>query len=159
MPTAMASFLRATALLTGIANATLFWFATSSEALFGDDAGDRYWPHGVVFVVLAGVAGLLTAEALLRARRPIHESSFFTRFAYMVLGIMLGGALVGLALEVANLMFYVDPASGNTVTGILFSAPLIMMLGGFVGLVEGLAFALPLAAILGLYGSGVQSQP
>ncbi|QIN77763.1 hypothetical protein GBA65_03675 [Rubrobacter marinus] len=155
----VAAFLRTAALLTGIANATLFWAVASSEALLGDDAGERFWPHGTVLVVLSGAAGVLAAEVLLRARRPIHERGSFARYLFVVLGIALGGALAGLALGVANLAFYVDPASGNTVTGMLFSAPILVVLAGFLGLVEGLVLALPLAAILGLYGSGVGGRP
>lgn len=68
----MAGFLRTAALLAGITNAALFWLAVSSQALLGDDAGDRYWPHGLLFVALPVVAGLVAAEASLKAKRPVH---------------------------------------------------------------------------------------
>ena len=129
----MAGFLRTAALLAGITNAALFWLAVSSQALLGEDAGNRYWPHGLLFVALSAVSGLVAAEALLVARRPVRGRRFLARYALVVSGVCLGGALSGLALSISNAAFYVDPASGNTISSMFLFAPLIVVLGGLVG--------------------------
>ena len=108
-------------------------------------------------LLIATVAGLLSAQFLLGfppLRRRL-EGRFLARYFVLSGGIMLGGAVFGALLPLETLMNagLGDPAfsvGGLTVLLLLFG-PVGAVLFGALGLIEGLLFAFPLAAILGLF--------
>ena len=142
-------FVRVSAVLLGAANVfllaaiTLWLAATGAEELEGLNG-----IHVVLGLFVASAAGLLAAEIILRLVRRALQGRFFSRYAAMVLGICLGGALTVLfpALFVA---VPVGLAESESPHGILLPVAMFTLYGGLGGLIEGSVLALPLAALLG----------
>ncbi len=99
-------------------------------------------------MLVASVAGLLTAEVVLRFARQELRGRFISRYAAMVLGVTLGEAFTVLlpAIFVAVLLTFV---SSEGIGVLLLRGGSFTVLGGALGMIEGLVLAYPLAAILG----------
>ena len=151
----MAVFVRISAVLVGLANLTLYLYAGSSEALLGDDAGELpSWSGSLAFTLYAIVVGLVTAEILLRFLRFALGGSLPVRYAATVLGFCVGGVCSVLLLTVAVPLY----ATLTTEAGVSIPRSLILgayfaVYAGLVGLLEGLLLGLPLAAVLGRFGT------
>lgn len=141
--------LRTAAVLVGCLNAEAYGRVTSSEAPIGDWAGCAPWTWTLTFVFLAGCAGLVVAEILLRSLGDALRRDFWSRALAVWLGFVVGGMLVSLCVGAASLLAVLDLIANN-VSRSLVLAPFVMVAGAAAGLYEGFVFALPLAALLGL---------
>ena len=72
----MAVFLRVVAASVEVANAVGFCLIVSSEELIGDFADPVPWSYSALFALLAGITGLLIAEAMLRLIRSPLSGGF-----------------------------------------------------------------------------------
>ncbi len=100
----MAAFVRASAVLVGIAN--VFLVSLVGEGELGNALMwnlDPWWPHNAVYALsAAAVAGLVVSSVSLRfARRELY-GTFFARYGVMVLAVCLGGVVLGLFLAYAG---------------------------------------------------------
>jgi hypothetical protein len=111
--------------------------------------------------VLGAVAGLLTAEVLLRTMRPLLEGGFLARYVAMGGAVYVGGMLYGALLPFFGVLFsgvrLDTPGMPDLLERILAGLGAGMVgafVGAGVGVAEGLILGLPLAAILGLFRNG-----
>ena len=147
----MATFVRASAVLVGLANLAAYLFVSGSEALIGDDAGELMgWPYLSLLVIFAVAVGLLVAEVLLTIFRTALGGNFLRRYAAAVLGCCVG-VVLSVVLLTLIIVVYALLTSQEA-----FSPSRVLLLGAFfaayaslLGLVEGLFLGLPFAAISG----------
>jgi hypothetical protein len=110
-------------------------------------------------VVLGAVAGLLTAEVVFRLMRSLLEGGFLARYGAMVAAVCFGGLLYGAIqmfvygslLSGSSNLYDIVPGVVERVIGGLGLGFFGAVVGGMIGLVEGLILGFPLAAILGLF--------
>jgi hypothetical protein len=146
----MKVFLRSASVFVGLANIYVLMLIGG-----GPTIPDRIKVGPMLFLLLfcAVGGGLLAAEIVLRTGRSALEGEFLPRYAIMMGTMSLGGAVFGAlyALGVSfggslSLIEWVFVAFGGMIVG--------AVVGGMLGVVEGLLLALPLAAILGLFRNG-----
>lgn len=149
----MALFVRAMALLVGLANALVI----------GDPldvvGSSNNRPLAALFgtLLLAVVVGLGASEVVLRLGRPALGGGFFARYGITVLGMCLGGAILGGSSLALGLLTSQPGAQGpeGGVALLVYAAlaygSIAAVVGGVLGALEGLILALPLAAILGRF--------
>ena len=125
----------------------LWLAATGAEEL---DGLNGY--YALLGLSVAVAAGLVAAEVVLRFARRALRGRFFSRYAAMVLGVCLGGALTVLipALPIAT---PVGIADGEPFGNVLLRAVVFTVYGGLAGVIEGLILAFPLAAFLERFGA------
>ena len=110
-------------------------------------------------VVLAAVAGLLTAEVVFRLMRSLLEGGLLARYSAMAAAVCFGGLLYSAILMfVVGSLFIGSPNLYDIVPGMveriasgLVGAFFGAVFGGVIGLVEGLILGFPLAAMLRLF--------
>ncbi len=127
---------------------TMWFAATGAEELEGLNVY-----HLLVGLCIAAIAGLLTAEMVLRLARSALLRGFFLCYAIAALGVCLGGVLTillpALFLAVATVVFDSLQEAG----GFLLEAASLSLLVAVLSLIEGLILAFPLAALLGRFQS------
>ena len=105
------------------------------------------------------LAGLASAEIVLRKLGPlVRADGFYERYAAVLVALSLGGTFSGGLLAA---LWHLDgtlaamPTSIYDVTvGTLHVVLLGIVIGGGLGVIEGLILAFPLAAVRGLSGRG-----
>ncbi len=140
------------AVVVGLTNALLF------NAL-GDSpwGGPFVWkirpgPKFTAHMLSAVLAGLIVSGALLLfAHRKLREG-FFARCVLMAAAISAGGTILSVFLHFSTILLdeRVPTPQGLEV---LFHIALPTLAGGILGISEGVYLALPLAWLLGLFGS------
>ncbi len=154
------AFTRLAAVVVGLVN--LAFVAGLGDADSALRRGELSLAGALPSVIVAVVAGLLTAELLLRSFGPrILSERFAERYGAPVFALCLGGALTGALLAglyaLDGTMF---PAQTTMLGGMLLALLAALegaVLGLLLGLGEGLVLGLPLAAVLGLYGDASRS--
>ena len=148
----MAGFVRGAAVLVGVANISACVLIGSSDDLLGDFASPEMRPYLLLYALFGAVAGLLTAEILLKlSRRALLRSGFFTRYAAMMLGTCVGGALTGALFLVTSSLIFSGFSAGVPAYWLLLDIFAFGVYAGLFGLLEGVLVGLPLAAILGSF--------
>jgi hypothetical protein len=107
---------------------------------------------GSITVLAAILAGLVTAEILLRSASSVLQGSYFLRYVAMVLGVCFGGTLYGM-LSPIRVLF--DGSFSLPERFLLFvgAGTVGALFGAVLGAAEGLILGLPLAGALGLFGN------
>ncbi len=153
----MATFARLAAVIVGSVNLALL------AGVFDADSplrgGEVELGEALVPLLAVVVAGLASAEIVLRKLGPlVRASGFYERYAAALVAVSLGGTFSGGLLAA---LWHLDgtlaatPTSIYDVTvGTLLLVLLGIVIGGGLGVIEGLILAFPLAAVLGLFGRG-----
>ena len=152
----MAAFVRASAVLVGMAN--VFLVSLVGEGELGNALmwnRDPWWPHNAVYALCAAAAGLVVSSVPLRfARRELY-GTFFARYGVMVLAVCLGGVVLGIFLAYAGVWLYSSPmTTAERLVEVSSRLPLTIAAAGALGAAEGVVLAFPLAAVLGRLGTG-----
>ena len=95
----MAAFLRAAAVLVGLANATLY--SMVGDAGFEEPFTWKLepWPLTTLYAISAIAVGLSISGAFLRfTRRDLQQGGFFARYGLMVMAVCLGGVALSPSL-------------------------------------------------------------
>ncbi len=153
----MATFARLAAVIVGSVNLALL--AGVFEAGSSLRRGEVELGEALVPLLAVVVAGLASAEIVLRKLGPlVRASGFYERYAAVLVAVSLGGTFSGGLLAA---LWHLDgtlaatPTSIYDVTvGTLLVVLLGIVIGGGLGVIEGLILAFPLAAVLGLFGRG-----
>lgn len=141
-----------TAVLVGLANA----LAVGDP--FGAVAAPAERPTAtlIAVLVLSVLAGLAASGVVLKLGRSALDGGFFARYGVTVLGLCLGGAILGGSFWVVGSLLNYAPGPSQSPESGVFSwctRPWLTgrsaLVGGVLGLLEGLVLGLPLAAILG----------
>ena len=151
MRVSMGIFVRAVAVFVGLSNlAVLAWLNGAGYAI---RRGDVTWEYALPIVLAVVVAGLVTAEAVVRGfGSSILSGRFFHQYCYVVLAVGLGGALTGgLVVYVLTIERVLVPGP-SSVLGLILVAFIPGLMGavfGFaLGVMEGVILAFPLVTIL-----------
>ena len=153
----MATFARPAAVIVGSVNLALLAgvFEADSSLRRGEvELGEALAPSLAVLL-----AWLASAEIVLRKLGPlVRADGFYERFAAVLVALSLGGTFSGgllAALWHLDGTLYATPTSIYYVTaGTILVVLLGIVLGGGLGVIEGLILAFSLAAVLGLSGRG-----
>lgn len=150
----MAAFSRLAAVFVGLIN--LIVLAGPNEVASAYRRGDVGWNEALPPVFAVMVAGLVTAEVVLRWLKPVALAEKFSRrYGISVFVVCLGGALMGFLLAAALALNGVLVGGSKTlperIPGALASGVVGVAFGLGSGLVEGAILAFPLAAILGRF--------
>ncbi len=151
----MAAFVRVSAVLVGMANASLVSLVGEGELgnIFMWNL-DPWWPHNAVYALCAAVAGLIVSSVSLRFVRRELYGTFFARYGVMVLAVCLGGVVLGLFLAYAGVWLYSSPlTTAERLLEVSSGLPLTIAAAGALGAAEGVVLAFPLAAVLGRLGT------
>jgi hypothetical protein len=154
----VATFARPAAVIVGSVNLALLAgvFEADSSLRRGEveHGGEALVPSLAVLL-----AWLASAEIVLRKLGPlVRADGFYERFAAVLVALSLGGTFSGgllAALWHLDGTLYATPTSIYYVTaGTILVVLLGIVLGGGLGVIEGLILAFSLAAVLGLSGRG-----
>ena len=146
-------FVRVVAILVGLGN----------MLYIGDPFDVVGAPSGRPTATLIGVlllsvpVGLVASGIVLRRGRAALAGGFFARYGVAVLGLCLGGAILGGSSSVLTVILNYEPGlppgpeSGIffILYGTLAYGAMAAIVGGVLGLLEGLVLGLPLAVVLG----------
>ncbi len=152
-------FTRVLAVLVGLANLVvvgiyMFSFLYPSSTVWAEVTLNR----ALVPVLVVVLSALATAEIVPRIfRRELSSERFGQRYGAAAAGVLLGMALMGglLAAVVALQAFADEPLTlAVLVTSVVSTSFYGVVVGGMLGLVEGVVLALPLAHILGRFSNG-----
>jgi hypothetical protein len=153
----MKSLIRVSAVLVAMGNLYVLTIGGNPAALTSIDWSE-VWLVETIAIVTGLIAALVTAEVLLRWARPALEGGFLLRYAVIVLSVGLGGFLNG-ALAPFGILFDGSFSIPERVLLLVGAGSVAALLGGMIGLAEGLIVALPLAIILGLFKRGDRPHP
>jgi hypothetical protein len=109
-------------------------------------------------LLITAIPALLIAEILIRWMRSLLEAGFFVRYALVAGAVCVGGIMYGALLPSAILLdgsFSVP----ERIVLLLGAGSVGAVIGGAMGLAEGLIVGLPLAILLGLFRRADQQQP
>ncbi|HET7270340.1 MAG TPA: hypothetical protein VFI90_04570 [Rubrobacter sp.] len=147
----MRIFLMVSAVLVGLANATLY-------SLIGNNTFDNLfewhrdpWSLYVMYALCAVFVGLLVSGGVLRFAEDDLQDRFFARYGLMVLAICIGGAMLAVFLTLATFMFDERSYVPRRISETFYSLAMVAIPGGMLGAIEGVVLAFPLAWVLGLF--------
>ena len=152
-------FLRGVAVLVGLANLVvvgirMFGLLYPSSTVWEEVTLNE----ALAPVLVAVLSGLATAEILPRVfRRELSSERFGQRYGAVVLGVLVGMALMGGLLAA---VFALQALANEPLTLAVLVASVVstsfygVVVGGMLGLVEGVVLAFPLAYILGRFRNG-----
>jgi hypothetical protein len=149
----VAIFVRAIAVLVGITNTLVIG---DPRDLVGPST-DQPLAALLGAFLLAVAAGLVASEAVLRLGRTALCGGFFARYGITVLGMCLGGAMLGGSSLALGLLTNQPGTQGPgwSIAVLTYAALayglIAAVVGGALGVLEGLILGLPLAAILGKF--------
>ena len=147
----MRIFLMITAVLVGVANATLYSFIGNNtfDNLFAWQRDP--WSLYFLYVFTAVFVGLLISGALLRFAEDVLRETFFARYGLMVLTICLGGAALAVFLTTVTFLFDPDAVAPSRISETTYTLAMVTVPGAILGAAEGVILAFPLAWLLGLF--------
>lgn len=147
------TFVRVGAVLTGLGNALVISDPFDAVAA----PAERPLATFVGMLLLSIPVGLAASGIVLRWGRSAFDGGFLARYGVAVLGLCLGGAILGGSSWVLGVMLNYEPGPPqSSESGIFFLlyatlayGSVAALVGGVLGLLEGLVLGLPLAAVLG----------
>jgi hypothetical protein len=148
----MRIFLMVSAVLVGLANATLY-------SLIGNNTFDNLfewqrdpWSLYLLYALSAVFVGLLISAVILRFAEGDLQDRFFARYGVMVVAICIGGAVLAIVLTTVTFLFDARAYVPSRISEVAYSLAMVSIPGAMLGAVEGVVLALPLAWLLGLFG-------
>jgi len=147
----MRIFVMISAVLVGLANATLY-------SLIGNNTFDNLfewqrdpWSLYVLYALSAVFVGLLISGGLLRFAEGDLQERFFARYGVMVLAICIGGAVLAIVLTSVTFLFDARAYVPDRLSEVSYTLALVTIPGAMLGAIEGVILAFPLAWLLGLF--------
>ena len=147
----MRIFVMISAVLVGLANATLY-------SLIGNNTFDNLfewqfdpWSLYLLYALSAVFVGVLVSGGILRFAEGELQERFFARYGVMVLAICIGGAILAVVLTTVTFMFDARAYVPTRLSEASYTLALVTLPGAMLGAIEGVVLALPLAWLLGLF--------
>jgi hypothetical protein len=147
----MRIFVMISAVLVGLANATLY-------SLIGNNTFDNLfewqrdpWSLYVLYALSAVFVGLLISGGLLRFAEGDLQERFFARYGVMVLAICIGGAVLAIVLTTVTFLFDARAYVPDRLSEVSYTLAVVTIPGAMLGAIEGVILAFPLAWLLGLF--------
>ena len=109
-------------------------------------------------LLIAAVPALLIAEVLIRWMRSLLEGGFVARYVAMAGAVYVGGIMYG-ALLPSAILFDGAFSIPERILLLLGAGTVGALVGGCMGMAEGLILGIPLAITLGLLNRADQQQP
>ena len=148
----MKTFIRVSAVLVAMGN---LYVLTSREPPL--QFSEHSWSE-LPRLLIAAVPALLIAEILIRWMRPLLEGGFLARYVAMAGAGYVGGMTYGVLLP-SSLLLNGTYSIPERISLVLGAGPVGALIGGCMGMAEGLILGIPLAITLGLLKRADQQQP
>jgi hypothetical protein len=147
----MRIFLIVSAILVGLANATLY-------SLIGNNTFDNLfewhrdpWSLYVLYAFSAVFVGLLVSGGLVRFAEGVIDQGFFARYGLLVMAVCIGGAVLAVFLTGVTFLFDAEADVPKRISETSYTLALVAVPGAMLGAIEGVVLALPLSWFLGLF--------
>ena len=147
----MRIFLIVSAILVGLANATLY-------SLIGNNTFDNLfewqrdpWSLYVLYAFSAIFVGLLVSGGLVRFAEGVIDQGFFARYGLLVMAVCIGGAVLAVFLTGVTFLFDAEADAPKRISETSYTLALVAVPGAMLGAAEGVVLALPLSWFLGLF--------